>query len=404
MNHSCTTVGQALMKNWFHRPSTNINVIKSRQDFISVLIDPENEENCKQFRKSLRQVKNVPRILTDIEIGRARLEDWKSLLDFFKSYKLLKENMKTLVGGEKTQLYINFLESISTAALDQNTCNIENIIDFELSDLLKRVVVQRNIDSELDRVRDIYDSIESVLATVASEITKATPGITHPINVMYFPQLGYLIVFDSEYADEFKTLVDQQTWECVFVTDTHSYCKSAEMKEMDKEYGDLYGIICDHEIEIIQSLQEEILKSVSEICQACHLCAQLDCHLSFAEVASRRNYVRPEITTDNILEIEMGMHPIYENVVDSFIGNDVILSEEENEDDKRKILLLTGANYSGKTVYLTQCALLVYMAHLGSFIPAQRAKIGITDRIIARLSNRESVSKVRWHNSRSTCF
>ena len=102
-----------------------------------------------------------------------------------------------------------------------------------------------------------------------------------------------------------------------------------------------------------------------------------------------RGYVRPEMTTERSLEIVEGLHPIYEQVVNTFIANDTNFQENQS-----LITLLTGANYSGKTVYLTQIALIVYMAHIGSFVPAKSATIGITDRILARISNRESISRV----------
>lgn len=378
------------MKNWFYRPSTNIEVIRSRHALVSILVDPVNQDLCKILRKSLRGVKNVPRILVDIGIGRSKLEDWKSLVEFFKCYKRIRETFDTLQ-GDKTHLHDCIESTFSLEVLEQTVTNIENIIDFDSSELFKRVAVQRNVDSELDRVRQVYDNIEESLAAVASEITQSIPPVSEPINVIYFPQLGYLIVLDKDCTHEVKELIDNKTWECIFFTDTHRYFKSVEMKEMDSEYGDLYGIICDHEIEITQSLQEETAKNSAEILNACNLCAQLDCHMAFADVALRNNYIRPEMSSENVLEIEMGVHPIYENIVSFFIPNNTSLADESEE---KRIALLTGANYSGKTVYLTQCALLVYMAHIGSFIPAERATIGITDRILSRLSTKESVSKV----------
>lgn len=391
LNQTCSSMGQSLMKSWFYRPSTNLNIIESRQEFISILIDPRNSDLYKEFRKSLRGIKNIPRIIIDIEVGRAKLEDWNGLLTFFKSFIILKESVSKLIGGTATELYHHFQSTLPVTVIRQNIQNIEGIIDFELSLLLKRIVVQKHVDPDLDRVRDIYDRIEEVLSAVAVDIFKGIGCLSQPINVMYFPQLGYLIVFDNTFEEESKPLADQKIWEFIFSTDTHSYFKSEEMRQMDKEYGDIYGIICDHEIEILQTLQEECLKNTVEISRACHLCAQLDCHLAFAEVARQRNYTKPEMTHEKVLDIQEGLHPIYEHILDTFIANNTSLMENN---ETKSIMLLTGANYSGKTVYLMQSALIVYMAHLGSFVPAKRSRIGITDRILSRLSNRESVSRV----------
>lgn len=379
------------MRKWFHRPSTDINVIRSRQDFISVLVDPRNAECFKTARKWLRSIKNIPRILIDIEIGRSKLEEWNGLISFFKALNSLKECMINLNGGEHTQLYNSFRTVFPVSAVNQIALTIESIINFEDSNLLKKIVMKREVDPELDRLRDSYDYIEKSMAIVAAEISKSIPNISLPINVMYFPQLGYLIVVDAACLMEVKYFVDQKEWDCLFSTETHSYYKSDDTKQMDREYGDLYGLICDHEIEILQSLQEEVLRVSGDITQACQLCAQLDCHLAFAEVARQRGYTKPEMCEGTVLEIEQGLHPIYEQSVDFFIANDTSFYEKN---ELKRIMLLTGANYSGKTVYLSQSALIVFMAHLGSFVPASRARIGITDKILVRLSNRESVSRV----------
>ncbi len=109
--------------------------------------------------------------------------------------------------------------------------------------------------------------------------------------------------------------------------------------------------------------------------------------LSFAQVARKNNYVKPIVTEDNVLEIHQGRHPLLEQCADILIPNDTELNIE------KRLILLTGANSSGKSVYLKQVALIVYMAHIGSFVPAQSARIGLTDKILTRIATRESVSK-----------
>jgi DNA mismatch repair protein MSH5 len=117
------------------------------------------------------------------------------------------------------------------------------------------------------------------------------------------------------------------------------------------------------------------------------LTCQRDSLLSFAQVARKYNYVQPIVTDDNILEINQGRHPLLEQCSDTLIPNDTTFDADQ------RIILLTGANSSGKSVYLKQVALIVYMAHLGSFVPAQSARIGLTDKILTRIATRESVSK-----------
>lgn len=382
-------MGQELMKSWFKRPSTNFNVIRARHELVSVFVEPTTADIIKSLRRILRSLKNIPRVLEDISVGRAKIEDWYALLTFFNSFRLIQETFQEVFKGNSVVINENVQQVLTGSEIDINVQNIENIIDFTQSKLSDRIVVRRNVDVELDKLKDSYEQIEDILSDVAARISQTLPQVSHPINVMYFPQLGYLIVFEREHQDKSAPMVEQGKWEIVFSTDSHIYLKSKEMREMDNQFGDIYGVICDHEIEIVQSLQEEILKTSSKLLAASNLCAQIDCHLAFAEVAKMRGYVRPEMTTERSLEIVEGLHPIYEQVVDTFIANDTNFQENQS-----LITLLTGANYSGKTVYLTQIALIVYMAHIGSFVPAKSATIGITDRILARISNRESISRV----------
>jgi DNA mismatch repair protein MSH5 len=382
-------MGQELMKSWFKQPSTNVHIIRARHELISVFVEPTSTDMVKGLRKLLRSLKNIPRVLGDISVGRAKIEDWSALLTFFNSFKLIQETFQESFRSRSVVINESVQQVFTDSEIDINVQNIENIIDFNQSKLSDRIVVCRNVDIELDKLKDSYGQIEDILSDAAAKISKALPQVSHPINVMYFPQLGYLIVFEREHQDKSTPMVEKGEWEIIFSTDSHIYFKCEEMREMDNQFGDIYGVICDYEIEIVQSLQEEILKSSSKLLAASHLCAQIDCHLAFAEVAKMRNYVRPEMITERSLEIVEGLHPIYEHVIDTFIANDTSFQKNQCS-----ITLLTGANYSGKTVYLTQTALIVYMAHIGSFVPARSAKIGITDRILARLSNRESVSRV----------
>lgn len=379
------------MKNWFYQPSTNIEVINSRHEFISILLDSANFEFVKDARKILRSMKNVPRLIENLQIGKGALDTWIGLITFIKGFQSLRSIISRFIDVDQTFLFQAFQTTFSDDILELHVSNIEGIINFDDSKIMNRVVVNRGVDENLDKYKETYEQIEGILADIAVEISETTPEISQPINVMYFPQLGYLIVFDIEYANETKSLMEDGRWESIFSTNTHLYFKSDQVREMDSQFGDIHAIICDQEIEIIQSLQEEILKDSSLYLAASHLCAQFDCHLAFAETARTRNYVRPNMTKERKLLIREGLHPIYEQAVDVFIANDVDFFENDND---KSIMLLTGANYSGKTVYLTQCALIVFMAHIGSFVPAREATIGITDRILARISNRETVSRV----------
>lgn len=122
--------------------------------------------------------------------------------------------------------------------------------------------------------------------------------------------------------------------------------------------------------------------------------AELDCLLALSEAAIKFRYTRPQMTEDHVLEIIKGRHPLRERSSDAFIANDTVCYGDETmaSPSRPSTILLTGANYSGKSIYLRQAALIVFMAHIGSFVPAESATIGITDRILTRIHTHDSLS------------
>lgn len=156
---------------------------------------------------------------------------------------------------------------------------------------------------------------------------------------------------------------------------------------MDILLGDTQCEITDQETAIMHKLQNAILESYRTLTEVQDLCAELDCLLSLAASATEFNYVRPSVVSEGVININGGRHPIQEVCCSPFVPNDT-LSNLNNG----KMKVLTGPNASGKSVYLKQVALIVYMAHIGSFVPAESAMIGCVDRIFTRIRTMDSVS------------
>ncbi len=172
--------------------------------------------------------------------------------------------------------------------------------------------------------------------------------------------------------------------------------------------------ILDKEIEIIHALAVKTLEHEGLLISASDLCGELDSLVALARGAQEHRLVPVTMTTENIIEIRGGRHPLQELTVASYVTNDAFVqggpgpkassgrdaadSQDELETgivEEPSLLMMTGPNYSGKSVYLKQIALIVYMAHIGSFVPAESATIGITDKILTRISTRESISKAQ---------
>lgn len=294
-----------------------------------------------------------------------------------------------------------------------------------------RTAVRRGIDSDLDERKRIYDGMEHLLANVNAKLRSGIPEWARKYvqACIFLPQLGFLTTvsvnpqtgigdYDGEGLND--------TWDCMFVVDGHAYYKNRQMKEMDEELGDPYCMIigthilknilamcsylADREIEIIHQLAVTILDREAAILAASDVLGELDSLLALATFCGQNKWTAPKVTNTNILHIEGGRHPLQELVTPSFIPNDCLMAggtgdhTHEHEDtpppeavDDSPIspstVIITGPNHSGKSVYLKQVAIIVYLAHIGCFVPAEHAQIGLTDRILTRIATRESVAR-----------
>lgn len=199
----------------------------------------------------------------------------------------------------------------------------------------------------------------------------------------------------------------------VYAQEDIHYFKHAIVYELDESIGDIKSIIVDHQKQLLLKLEDDILDQEPSIQQVALMLANLDALISLGTIAFEMKLTRPQIVDDNVIVIKNGRHPLQELTVDCFVPNDTYLTVNKN------IALITGPNSSGKSVYLKQVGMMVYLAHLGSWLPCDKAAIGLTDRIFTRIASLESnsnqfssfsldlnqVSKMlSQHTSRSLCL
>ncbi|KAF7298995.1 MutS 5 [Mycena indigotica] len=409
LNSTNTTLGRALLRTWLLRPSLSLSVIKARHDAVECFMSTENLVAASAMQAHLKGIKNVPRILELTRSGKAKMKDWQGLVKFTFHSAMLRENLSELHLSGGVEIVKKLVAALDVASFREVGNRINEIIDWEESSHSGRVCVRPNIDEELDNRKHIYHGIDSVLSKVAEQICQTVPpDYAASLNIVYFPQLGFLIcipMLDEWNADGIQVI---EGWTFQFSSEHHVYFKSKEMNDMDLHIGDLHSSIVDREIEIVQELLEEIIVHFDGMAAACDIMAELDCLLSFACASRGLGYRRPNIVEDNIIDIQQGRHPLQEQVVDAFVPNDahiaggsgdrsVLVGDESTHEAEEwnSIVLCTGANACGKSVYLKQVALIQYMAQIGCFVPAESATLGIVDKIFTRISTRESVSKVQ---------
>ncbi|KAM0790292.1 hypothetical protein ACM66B_005594 [Microbotryomycetes sp. NB124-2] len=383
LNNTKTPAGLIMMRHWLIRPSLDLDIIQGRQAAV-------------------------------FSYGAIMIRDATLNLSYRRGVPVL-EKFLTLVDPDRIR------------DLGER---INDLIDWKESQLeLNSVHVKPGVDRELDELRRQLAGLPSLLSRCASEIVKDVPleltGLIDALSVVYFPQLGYLIntPFNDYMLDD--EIQRQLEWDFHFLTEDFAYFKNQKCRDLDFHLGDIRSFIQGREIDILRELVHHVAAHEELIVRTTQVLAELDCLMSFAEAARLNNWTQPEMCPEPICLIRNGRHPLVQLCVDTCVPNDCVLAaghglpseaDEEKEfdleddkdrDDKPEVdedeegylrddlsmMLVTGANYSGKSVYLKQVALITYMAHLGSFVPADAATIGLTDRILTRVSTRESAAK-----------
>ncbi|KAM0245064.1 hypothetical protein ACHAP5_005736 [Fusarium lateritium] len=388
-----------------------MNVISERQKTIAILLQPDNIDKLPQLASTLRKIRNMRTTFAQLSKGiefpsAGQSFDrgvWSTIQKFTTHALTLREMMALLNGGAGVVLFERLIESLEPASLVVVGEMINKTIDFEQSKARHRSSVRAGIDPQLDELKRRYDGMDSFLTEVVNHINRELPEWARKYvrSCIFLPQIGFLTVVEpnpstgnGQYEGEGTA---GGTWEKLFIADGAVCYKNSYMRDLDEEYGDMYCQIGDREVEIIHGLAGKILEHQELLLTASDVCGEFDAILALALGAEKYNWRAPQVVEPSIIRIEEGRHPLQELVVPAFVPNSChlfsgSLNTTQLDDDSPQALILTGPNHSGKSVYLKQTAIIVYLAHIGSFVPATQAIIGLTDCILTCISPRESMS------------
>ncbi|GAB4846174.1 MutS protein msh5 [Ancistrocladus abbreviatus] len=370
MNKCLTPMGRRLLRSWFLRPILNLESLNSRLDAISFFLC--SEELMVSLRETLKSVKDIPHIL-------------KSLCSLMHLSKIFEVGIADSLREHIKHLSVDIIDKASSCITTELAYIYELVIG--VIDVTRtkekgyETIVKEGFCEELDELRQIYEELPEFLEQVSSLELARLPqlhGNKHAPTVIYIHQIGYLLCIFEEKLDE-STLENLEDFEFSFSDGDHEmkrfFYHTSKTRELDKLLGDIYHKVLDMERAITRDLILHVLLFSTHLVKAVNFAAELDCLLSLAMVAHQNNYVRPVFTTETILDIQNGRHVLQEMTVDTFIPNDTKIL------DDGRINIITGPNYSGKSIYIKQVALIVFLSHIGSFVPADAATVGLTDRI-----------------------
>mmetsp|Transcript_1582 Transcript_1582/g.2349 ORF Transcript_1582/g.2349 Transcript_1582/m.2349 type:complete len:561 (-) Transcript_1582:161-1843(-) len=379
-----TKRGKDVLKTWLRYPTNCIDIIKDRLAHVKMFVDPRYDVLVKDLQKHLRHIKDIDRILSRLYTVRANLTDWSSLYNTLRSI-----NSITKIIGEfpSVPAFQNILSHMTEdVAILANA--IGSMIDFEESKISNRISIMTGCDEELDLMKAQLEGLDDFLGDIAAKDleSNAIPSCILQIKYIYFPQLGYHleVPYDNNTTPSLQSGV-LGNLSFRFRADEYVYYKNERTHELDEEFGDIQGIVADLEASMVRNLTEKILilgKPLRKIGKGLY---KLDALLSLATTAINNSFAAPSLVSESKIIIKDGRHPLQELCCEDYIPNDTHMDMKNGV-----VHVITGPNASGKSVYLKTVGIITYLAHVGSFVPANSATIGIVDKIFTRIDTSSS--------------
>ncbi|XP_051535087.1 mutS protein homolog 5 [Myxocyprinus asiaticus] len=376
--------GSLLLRQWFHRPTRDLNVLKRRQEVIRFFTSPRNSADLSTLQSCLRNIKNISMLLQRMSLSRTKVIDWQNIYKTVYNAVCIRDTVRSL--PQTIQLFQDISENF-TDDLYYIATYISKVVDFDGSTAENRFTVRPNVHSVIDEKKRTMMGLPDFLTDVArTELENLDPRFS-TCSVIYLPLIGFLLSLPR-----LPTMLDKQSFEIdgldfIFLSQDRLHYRSARTKELDTILGDLHCDIIDLEMSVMRELQALVLQRSGCMYKVMTLCAELDCLMALAQASLDHSYRCPTLTPNHRLALVESRHPLLELCTPVCVSNNYFSTETEG-----KVKVITGPNSSGKSIYLKQVGLIVFMALIGSDVPAKEAEIGLVDGIFTRMQSRESVS------------
>lgn len=376
IDRTITPMGARLLKRWIAFPLKDVKPIRERLDVVESFF---REPNLKEeFIRSLSVIGDLERIISKVAVARVSPREMVQLKVALESIVPIKnaclssENSVLKRIGEQ----LNPCSSIKE--------RIEKTIYNDPPNLINRGgVIAEGVDAELGELRKIAFSGKNYLLQLQQRESDAT-GIPS-LKISYNNVFGYYIEVRNTHKDKVpESWIRKQT-----LTNAERYI-TQELKEYEEKILGAEEKILSIEARIYNELVLEVSEYIPAIQLNSNLIAQLDTLISFSRVSEENHYVRPDVNDSEIIDIKQGRHPVIEKqlpVGEKYIANDLYL-----DSNSQQVIMITGPNMAGKSALLRQTALIVLMAQIGCFVPADAASVGVVDKIFTRVGASDNIS------------
>ena len=376
IDKTISPMGGRLLKRWLALPLKDVKKIQHRHELVKHFI--ENNSFSETIKFQLHQISDIERLVSKVATGKISPRELVLLKNSLKAILPVKKEALTSKNTSVNKLGNEILDcaevilKIDTALFDEAPVNIN-----------KGNAIANGVSEELDELRAISTSGKEYLDNMLARESKKTaiPSLKIAFNNVF----GYYIEVRNTHKDKVpEEWIRKQT-----LVNAERYI-TEELKEYETKILGAEEKIQELERQLFLRLIQEIIEFIEPIQQNAKIIAQIDCLLSFAVLAISNNYIRPIVDQSTEIEIKNGRHPVIEKqlpIGEEYIANDVVLNRSQQQ-----IIMITGPNMSGKSAILRQTALIVLLAQMGSYVPAQNARIGVVDKIFTRVGASDNIS------------
>ncbi len=363
-----TAMGARMLRTYIEQPLLEKEAIEARLDAIEELNN--NAIMREEIREYLNPVYDLERLVSRITYQSANPRD----LVAFKSSLSMLPAIKYLLKDSSCD-ELKTVEEELDALEDVHALISKAIVDEPPMIVREGGIIKEGYNEEVDKLRQAKTEGKNWLAQLEEQERERT-GIKN-LRIKYNKVFGYYL----EVTNSYKDLVPDDYMRKQTLTNAERYI-TPKLKELEDMILGAEDKLFSLEYDLFADVRDQIGREVLRIQKTARAIARLDVYASLSLVAERENYVRPSINEKGLIDIRGGRHPVVEKMIsnDMFIANDTYL-----DNNKNRISIITGPNMAGKSTYMRQTALIVLMAQIGSFVPAQKAKIGIVDRIFTRV-------------------
>lgn len=370
LDKTCTVMGARLMKKWLYEPLLQKKSIEKRLDAVGEL--SQKVIVREEIKNILQEINDLERLISRVNYGNANPRDILALRNSLSRIPALKEKLNEFQGDllQEINTLTNFedLSSLLAAAIRE---------DAPVT-IREGSMIKSGYHQELDQLHSLQQNSRQYLQALEQKEQQRT-GISS-LKIGYNNVFGYFI----EVTKKNVPLIPSDYIRKQTTANGERYITEELKREEEKILGAEEKIV-ELEYALFQELLQKIAAQTELIQHAAGRIAVLDVLCSLATVAMEQNYSRPELVEQPVIQIRNGRHPVIEKIESSFIANDLILNPME-------MLIITGPNMSGKSTFMRQAALIVLLAQMGSFVPAEKAVLGIVDRIFTRVGAYDDLS------------